>query len=68
MGLAGDALRLHAQDWVVGIEDISGFVAEQRSHIATKDFLNLHTPTEGVFRVDNPDVARNLGIETVKPE
>jgi hypothetical protein len=64
LGLAGDVLRQYAQNWIVGIEDISGFVAEQRAHAATGDFANLVTPSEEVYPIANQEVATRLGIDS----
>ena len=63
LGLSGDALRQYAQEWIVSIEDVSGFVTEQRPHAESSDFANLVTPQEEVYPISNPDIARNIGID-----
>ena len=61
LGLAGDALREYAQNWIVGIEDISGFVAEQRAHAETSGYPDLVTPQEEVYPINNPETAQRIG-------
>jgi hypothetical protein len=62
LGLAGDTLRQYSHDWIVGIEDISGFVAEQRSNMGCNGLASLVTPREEVYPIDNPEVTQHLGI------
>src|SRR5262249_13871606 len=33
LGMSGDVLRAYSKEWIIGIEDISAFVAEQRVHV-----------------------------------
>lgn len=63
LGLAGEILRQYTQDWIVSIEDISGFVAEQRAHAESNDFANLLTPQEDVYPINNPEIAQHIGID-----
>jgi hypothetical protein len=63
LGLAGDVLREYAQNWIVKIEDISGFVAEQRANAESNGFANLATPREEVYAINDPETARRIGIE-----
>ena len=63
LGLACEVLRQYAQNWIVSIEDISGFVAEQRAHAESNDSVNLVTPREEVYPVANQETAARLGIE-----
>ena len=63
LGLAGEVLRQYAQNWIVSIEDISGFVAEQRAHAESNDSTNLVTPREEVYSVANQEIAARLGVE-----
>jgi len=63
LGLTGDVLRQYAHDWIVSVEDISGFVAEQRAHVESNGLANLFTPQEEVFPIDNSETAKNIGID-----
>jgi hypothetical protein len=62
LGLAGDVVRQYANDWVVSIEDISEFVAIQRENVRAKDYANLLTPREDVYKITEPEVAERLGV------
>jgi len=64
LGLAGDVLRRYAQNWIVSIEDISGFVAEQRVHAQTSGYANLVTPREEVYPMTQPEITQQLGIDS----
>jgi hypothetical protein len=47
----------------VEIEDISRFVNEQRTQAQRNGFGNLVTPREDVYPIQNPAIARNIGID-----
>jgi hypothetical protein len=58
LGLRGRAIARYAREWLLGIDDISGFVAEQhRARTA-----ELVTPREDVYPVADEAVARKLGL------
>jgi hypothetical protein len=61
LGLAGDVLRQYAQSWIVSIEDISVFVAEQRAN--ANDCAGLVTPHEEVYPVSDPRIAESTGLD-----
>ncbi len=63
LGLAGNVLRRYAHEWIVEIEDISRFVNEQRTQAQRNGFGNLVTPLEDVYPIQNPAIARNIGID-----
>jgi len=63
LGLAGNILLQYSQKWIVNIEDISRFVAEQRVHAESNGFVNLLTPQEEIYPLSNPDVAQHIGID-----
>jgi hypothetical protein len=64
IGVRGDALERMTKEWLVGIEDVSAFVAEQRPN-ATRTAAGapslLVTPRERVLGVSQA-VARRLGM------
>jgi hypothetical protein len=62
LGLRGEYLRRYGREWVVAIEDISGFVDEQRAHVRAGDLDALVTPAEEVYPVAAADVAGRLGV------
>ena len=63
LGLAGDVFRQYANDWIVSIEDISGFVAEQRAHTESDGFANLVTAREDVYPINKPEIVKIIGID-----
>ncbi len=63
LGLSGEVLRRYAKEWTVKIENISGFVAEQREHVKEAGFPQLITPREEVYPVTNKEVAGRLAID-----
>src|SRR5260370_23902555 len=48
LGLRGETLARYAREWIVEIEDISDFVAEQRQY-AHGDYAGLVVPRERVY-------------------
>jgi hypothetical protein len=48
LGLRGDLLASYSREWIVEIEDISPFVAEQREH-AHSPYAELVVPCEDVY-------------------
>ena len=51
LGLRGEFLARYAREWIVGIEDITPFVTDQRRHLGTGDYSGLLTPREEVYPV-----------------
>jgi hypothetical protein len=65
LGLRGDVLARYARGWLLGVEDVSDFVAEQRANAAAP-YGRLVTPREEVYPVADPEVVARLGLS--KPE
>jgi hypothetical protein len=61
LGLRGDVLARYAKEWLLGVEDISDFVAEQRAN-ADAPHERLVTPREDVYPVSDTEVAIRLGV------
>ncbi len=61
LGLRGDALSRYAREYTVSIEDVSQFVAEQRSNVGTSA---LRTPAEDVYPVHDTEVYSKLGLDS----
>jgi hypothetical protein len=62
LGLEGAALRKYVEEWIVAIEDVSGFVAEQRRCLQDGGAESLSTPLEDVYPVADKEVAARLGL------
>ena len=65
LGLRGNLLARYAREWIVQIEDISAFVAEQRVHAQPACYDRLLIPREEVYPVEDAAVTARLGIETL---
>jgi len=62
LGLRGQVVAKFVREWIVSIDDISDFVAEQRGNISSPDSGALLTPRETPFTVRDPEVATRLGL------
>jgi len=62
LGLRGDFLRRYGHPWIIAIEDISGFVEEQRAHRLAGRLDELTTPAEEVYPLADAAVAARLGV------
>jgi hypothetical protein len=62
LGLRGHAIARFARDWIVGIEDISEFVAEQRGRLSIPESDTLMTPHEVTYSVRDATLAARLGL------
>lgn len=61
LGLRGEMLRQYAREAIVEIEDISEFVAAQRSH-AHPPYADLLMPRERVYVPDDAAIGARLGL------
>jgi len=62
LGLRGEAIRQYAQEWIISIEDISDFVAEQRQSVITGNYEALLIPAERAYPVKDLEVASKLQL------
>lgn len=67
LGLRGRMLERYGREEVVAIEDISEFVAEQRT-LADQKSDKLMTPYEKVYLPQRDDAWQSVGLESTKPE
>lgn len=58
LGLQREAIIKYSREWIVSIEDISEFVAEQRQHVLSKNYDALCTPSEYAYEVDSETAQR----------
>jgi hypothetical protein len=63
LGLRGDTLARYAREWIVHLEDVSAFVAEQRPHARPPMYDRLVVPREEVYPVEDRALAERLGID-----
>lgn len=62
LGLRGPVVEKYSQEWILGIEDISEFVANQQKIVAAGRLDELITPSETVYPVQDAAVASRLGV------
>ena len=58
LGLRGEVLAHYASDWIMSIEDITGFVTEQHKHVQAGDLSSLKMPCEAVYPVSETQAAQ----------
>ncbi len=62
LGLRGEALARYAREWILDIEDISPFVAEQEHLAGEGTDTAFMTPREEVYPITDPDIAARIGV------
>jgi hypothetical protein len=62
LGLQGETAIEYAQEFIVSIEDISEFVAEQRQYVITQNYNSLLTPSENPYLVSDAEVLQKLQL------
>ena len=62
LGLRGSVLAAYAEEWLLGVEDISEWVREQEAHVRDRAYERLLTPREDVYPVTDPEAVRRLGL------
>ncbi|AFZ00516.1 DUF4291 domain-containing protein [Calothrix sp. PCC 6303] len=68
LGLQGETGIKYSQEWIMNIEDISEFVAEQRQHLISQNYDALLTPREYPYEVNNLEIARRLQLSVCIPQ
>ena len=63
LGLRGKALEAFGKHEAIEILDVSEFVAEQRQHVGNWQSGSLMTPTEYVYRPNEPEAASTVGLD-----
>lgn len=63
LGLRGPVVEKYAREWILGIEDISEFVEDQRQCVVAGDLSQLVMPRETVYAVSDGIVSSRLGLD-----
>lgn len=63
LGLRGSTLRAYATTEILEIIDMTPFVTEQRMHRERAGYGQLQTPIEDVYRLVDPSIASNIGLD-----
>jgi hypothetical protein len=66
LGLREDVLAQYARNWIVDIEDISDFVQHQYLVVRSKDWAQLLVPSEAVYPMTDPALAKRLQLSTLE--
>lgn len=61
LGLRGEVLRRFADEWLLGVEDVTPLVRAQRAH-ASAPWHDLETPEERVYRPADAHTVHRLGL------
>jgi hypothetical protein len=62
LGLRGAPLERYAREWILSIEDMTGFVNEQRENASPSRWRQLRTPEERVYPLPDELTACGLGM------
>ncbi|XZF16621.1 DUF4291 domain-containing protein [Chitinophagaceae bacterium MMS25-I14] len=62
LGLRGKVLETFGKKYIQSIEDITDFVAEQRSNAGSQKLHQLLVPVENIYRPANIDICRNVEL------
>ena len=62
LGLRAEMSAKYAREWILRIEDISGFVAEQRQNATPSAYAQLRLPEEHVYPAATAEIAHVLGL------
>jgi hypothetical protein len=63
LGLRGGVARRYARDWILRIDDISDFVAQQREIALGSQVEALFSPVEKVYTVESVEIAKRLKLD-----
>ena len=64
LGLRGAILRSYGTEWIVDVEDVSDFAAEQRANASQHGYPNLLMPRERVYPIPDMVTAARIGIQS----
>lgn len=62
LGMKGEILRKFCTEWIVKIEDITGFVHEMYDLVKSSKLDHLEIPYEEVISLEEAEISRRLGI------
>ena len=63
LGMKGDLLKHFCTEWIIKIDDITGFVRQQHAKVLANDIDNLHLPYEEVIDLNDAAIEKRTGIE-----
>lgn len=63
LGLSDEVLRKYATEWIVDIEDVSPFVADQRANAVVNRYEHLVLPFERAYVPASQSLSSRLGLD-----
>lgn len=63
LGLRGDILKKYSREWIVDIQDVTSFVAEQRDNSISSRYSQLVVPRERIYPVTDQSIIDNIRLE-----
>jgi len=63
LGMKGETLRKFCTEWIVQIEDITGFVQQEYQKVLGKNIDELNVPFERVINIGDIEINRHIGIQ-----
>jgi hypothetical protein len=67
LGRRGDVIAKYAREWILDVQDISAYVAEQREYAMSDTYNQLLTPRKDVYPVNDAVVAARLELSSLNP-
>jgi Domain of unknown function (DUF4291) len=62
LGMKGDLLKSFCTNWIVKIDDITGFVRQEYQKVKNRDMEELLVPFEELVAIDDDAIERRIGI------
>ena len=63
IGMKGEILKEFCVNWILKIEDITGFVKEEHQKIVLNNIIDLNVPYEDVIELNDPQIEQRIGIK-----
>lgn len=63
LGLKGKILERFGTEWIVKIEDITGFVKSEYGKVMSGNLENLSVPFEEIINIDEEAINKRIGIK-----
>ena len=66
LGLRNEMIIKYSQEWILSIEDVSPFVAQQRQNLREGNYHKLLTPSEYIYEVSDTNTAQKLQLSKLE--
>ena len=68
IGMKGEILKKFCTDWLIKIEDITGFVKDEYTKVLKHDLNELMVPYEQILSLRDPEIEKRLGVNSISNE